>query len=418
MTKKLPTAADNRGDVQDTLGAISWDKRMADARARRAKVLASRAPQNVANDAGSASATERTSALSAADPAMTDVPPEWMTDGVSAREHNPSGPPPVMTHFPRAEVEADPFAAPKRARRIAVAGYIAGAFAFGIVAALAVLALTRVPTPETLLATPTVAPTAPTAPVVAPVPAAPVATDTASVAVPAPVDSLEASAPAELQSGPLAPENSPLGPRNADVPVPPLTAALAITVPQLAPTSSAGVPAMLLSSRTFPTEAVMQAPLVPPALDTTPPRLDVSLPPADAETTWAPRGLAIATERDYRVVMTANQAMGAARFESFVAAAEAIGIPLAATQRVGFTITSDQVRFFHGDDAAAAGLLSDALGAEIRDFTDFSPKPPLGTLEIYLSNTADAPPLIDSAQTERERLQQRLLNSLQRGDHL
>ncbi|MEL6644753.1 MAG: hypothetical protein AAFQ79_12525 [Pseudomonadota bacterium] len=416
MTKKLPNAAENRADVQDALGAISWDKRMADARARRAKVLASRAPQNVANEAGAAAAQGQSAALDTNDPSLMDAPPDWMTDGVDTREHNPSGPPPVMTHFPRAEVEEDPFAAPKRARRVAVVGYVAGAFAFGIVAALALLALTRVPTPETLLATPTVAPTAPQAPSTEPVAPTSVATDTAGVAVPAPVQGLPAAAPGPVDRSAIAPEGSTAATRDPDVEVPPLTAALAASVPQLAPASSFGVPEMLLASRTFPTETVMQTPLTPPTLDTTPPVLDVSLPPS--EQTWAPRGLAIATERDYRVVLTANQSMSDGRLQGFVEAAEATGMPLAATQRVGFTISRDQVRYFHTDDVAAAGLLADALGAEIRDFTQFSPKPPLGTVEIYLSNTTDAPPVIDSAEAERERLQQRLVDSLQRGDHL
>ena len=160
----------------------------------------------------------------------------------------------------------------------------------------------------------------------------------------------------------------------------------------------------------------MPSSLTPPALDTRLPTLDLAEP--SAAPAWAPRGMAIAGERDLRVVLTANQGMSATQFDGIVSATEATGIPLAQTQRVGFTITTDQVRFFHDADIAAAGTLADALGAEIRDFTQFNPKPPLGTIEIYLSDTAEAPPVIDSAEAERERLQQRLLNSLQRGDHL
>ncbi|MEO0702616.1 MAG: hypothetical protein AAFY80_10795 [Pseudomonadota bacterium] len=133
---------------------------------------------------------------------------------------------------------------------------------------------------------------------------------------------------------------------------------------------------------------------------------------------WAPRGLALALEREFQVILTATAAMSDNRFNGYVEAAEATGLPLAASQRVGFAITRDQVRFFHADDITAAGTLADALSAELRDFTGFSPKPPAGTLEVYLSNSTDAPPVIDSPTAEIDRLRDRLLNSLQRGDHL
>lgn len=55
--------------------------------------------------------------------------------------------------------------------------------------------------------------------------------------------------------------------------------------------------------------------------------------------------------------------------------------------RVNFTISATHVRFFHTDDAEIARTLAEASGGGVRDFTDFSPKPAPGTLELYVAGT-------------------------------
>ncbi len=61
------------------------------------------------------------------------------------------------------------------------------------------------------------------------------------------------------------------------------------------------------------------------------------------------------------------------------------GYSVAEPKSVGFAISSDQVRFFYPADAAAARALAEAIGARVRDFTDFRPLPEEGTVEIWMS---------------------------------
>lgn len=49
------------------------------------------------------------------------------------------------------------------------------------------------------------------------------------------------------------------------------------------------------------------------------------------------------------------------------------------------TISRSNVRYFSPADAAAAKAVATALNADLRDFTSFSPRPPAGTLEIWLA---------------------------------
>ncbi|MEO0654155.1 MAG: hypothetical protein AAFY77_04740 [Pseudomonadota bacterium] len=429
MTKKLPNAAGDRGEIQDALGAISWDKRMADARARRAKVLASRAPsQPVANERRTPSAVAASPAPG--DPGLTDTPPDWMTDGVETEAPVVPDTDAVAPMAAARVEEEDPFAAPRRARRVAIIGSVAGAFAFGIVAGLGALTITRLqetdqllavaPTPQTSIATPSTI-SAPevgltTAPVAAAQDSAPTLGAPAS---PAPTADVETASLGDIAAAALPPAERTavaVAPETGDETVPALTAALAASIPQLAPSSRDGVPAIVLASRAIPLDALLPPTLTPPAIDASLPGAVFTDPPVSQP--WEPRGLAMALERDFRIVLTAAGSMSGSRFDDYVAAAEATGLPLATTQRVGYTITRDQVRFFHDEDIAAAGTLADAVDAELRDFTAFSPKPPVGSIEIYLSDSADAPPVVDSETAEIERLRDRLVNSLQRGDHL
>ena len=79
----------------------------------------------------------------------------------------------------------------------------------------------------------------------------------------------------------------------------------------------------------------------------------------------------------------------------------ATGYTVAEPKRVGFRISYDQVRYFSPGDEDAARSLAGAIGARVRDFTDFRPAPAEGTVEIWLSGqgTATAPRPRNSGQT-------------------
>ncbi len=52
---------------------------------------------------------------------------------------------------------------------------------------------------------------------------------------------------------------------------------------------------------------------------------------------------------------------------------------------VNMTITRDNVRFYHPADREAAALVAQAMEADLRDFTDFSPSPPEGLIEVWVA---------------------------------
>ncbi|NNE87770.1 MAG: hypothetical protein HKN27_06805 [Silicimonas sp.] len=56
-----------------------------------------------------------------------------------------------------------------------------------------------------------------------------------------------------------------------------------------------------------------------------------------------------------------------------------------APRSVNFVVRDTQVRFFHQSDAQAATELAGDIGGIARDFTDFSPTPPDGLVEVYVS---------------------------------
>lgn len=67
------------------------------------------------------------------------------------------------------------------------------------------------------------------------------------------------------------------------------------------------------------------------------------------------------------------------------AALLSVGYAVPAAKRVGFAISSDQVRYFHTEDSPAAHALASSIGAMVRDFTTYRPKPAAGTIEIWLA---------------------------------
>jgi hypothetical protein len=58
--------------------------------------------------------------------------------------------------------------------------------------------------------------------------------------------------------------------------------------------------------------------------------------------------------------------------------------------RVSYSVSRTHVRYYHADDAANALRVAETMGGEARDFTGFSPKPRVGTLELYLAGSSGA----------------------------
>jgi hypothetical protein len=90
-----------------------------------------------------------------------------------------------------------------------------------------------------------------------------------------------------------------------------------------------------------------------------------------------------------RVHAPAN--LSRAEVDRAIAALRAQGHRIEGPFRVSFSISRSNARYFHGGDAEAARAVSGALGpaargaVETRDFTHFAPRPPAGTVELWLA---------------------------------
>jgi hypothetical protein len=114
------------------------------------------------------------------------------------------------------------------------------------------------------------------------------------------------------------------------------------------------------------------------------------------------------------------------------------GFSLRDPARVGFTVSKTHVRFYHSEDAEMAAIVANNVGGAARDFTSFRPSPPDGVIEVWVSGepNATAKPRTQRRQTTRQTprrqpqrarpsaddqinaLKNRLIQRLQRGDHL
>jgi hypothetical protein len=61
------------------------------------------------------------------------------------------------------------------------------------------------------------------------------------------------------------------------------------------------------------------------------------------------------------------------------------GIYLGRVNRVNYKVSTKQVRFFYQEDAELALALAQRIGAQARDFTNYRPSPPGGSIEIFLA---------------------------------
>ncbi|NNE87789.1 MAG: hypothetical protein HKN27_06900 [Silicimonas sp.] len=72
--------------------------------------------------------------------------------------------------------------------------------------------------------------------------------------------------------------------------------------------------------------------------------------------------------------------------------ATARGHEIASIKDVDLSISTRNLRYFHDRDRAEAERLAATYGAEVRDFTWFSPKPARGTAELWLEGRSAPPP--------------------------
>ncbi|MBV1868335.1 MAG: hypothetical protein KUG69_10595 [Marinosulfonomonas sp.] len=133
----------------------------------------------------------------------------------------------------------------------------------------------------------------------------------------------------------------------------------------------------------------------------------------------------VAPAYKYSIRLNAPSSLSNRRLTDFTKALRDTGHTVRDANRVSFRVSTNHVRYFHPDDREAAGQLAAAIGGKLRDFTDYSPAPVLGTIEVWLAgpNTPAravrrAKPAQPTENPALSSLRNRLLQSLRRGDHL
>lgn len=175
----------------------------------------------------------------------------------------------------------------------------------------------------------------------------------------------------------------PTGPLAADLPDPPAApvAAAALTDPA----AGTGVPVAPAGPQPAPrpgtTPVAEAAPVDPVAL------LDPAAA-AEAAAAAAPVEPVVPDPAAFRLRVSAPTSASASEVEAVGTALASAGFPGVATQRVGFTVSRTHLRYYNPEDAAAAQAIAGRLGVEARDFTGYRPKPAAGTIEVWIAGTA------------------------------
>lgn len=261
------------------------------------------------------------------------------------------------------------------------------------------------------------------------------AQDVAGIALPAP-DALPPSPEAPHLSNvtyvsaalPAITGGGPVGPQMATAPVA-VTASLALPegsapapVPGTAPTPeraagpglAAGAPELGFDGPPAPLPVVFT--LAQPAL----PRMaaDATLPlPALPETQGTPVSYSVpavadpqagpgdfplaaqdaplpvarpAPTEEFTLIVHAPATLTEAEIATAADAFEAAGFGAITPKTVDVNIRETNVRYYSAEDQAIAARLAGVLGARLRDFTGFSPKPPEGTVEVWLAGRGSA----------------------------
>lgn len=97
-----------------------------------------------------------------------------------------------------------------------------------------------------------------------------------------------------------------------------------------------------------------------------------------------------------RLVVHAPATLTDAEIATASEAFAAAGFDMIEPKAVDFNIKKTNVRFFSAEDEAEAAKIAAALGADLRDFTGFSPQPPEGTIEVWLAGRGNAAPVVSA----------------------
>ena len=153
----------------------------------------------------------------------------------------------------------------------------------------------------------------------------------------------------------------------------------------------ANVPAAESSARPLQPVPVVLATLEPtPVIFSTPPKPASAAPfvlskiPPARPSNLNPDTPQMPTFAGLEIVLHIPNGARASDSEGLLTAASGAGFEIAATRPAAFEISRTNVRYFHAGDAQAARALAQAIGGRFRDFTNFTPPPEPGVIEIWL----------------------------------
>ena len=101
------------------------------------------------------------------------------------------------------------------------------------------------------------------------------------------------------------------------------------------------------------------------------------LPTVDAK-------FAIIVPTELSVSLNIPRWASAREVRSVATALDKSGLEIRDPRIVDFTVKSTHLRFFHSSDASAATKLATKINGPARDFTNFTPAPPLGYVEVWI----------------------------------
>ncbi len=190
---------------------------------------------------------------------------------------------------------------------------------------------------------------------------------------------------------------------------------------QIAP---AVVPPVVLTA-TPPARPVTDAAVSPeiteeaPNLDVVLVETQVDIPLDNIEAVVAPSTPPLVLDAGLEIVLHYPNRVALASAEALTGTAANAGFTVDKLRPSGFSISKTNIRYFHEEDAAAAEVLADAIGGDVRDFTSFRPSPSKGIVEIWMAGRGqgaaqadERPGLRESIQRELNRLQQELRAAL------
>lgn len=94
---------------------------------------------------------------------------------------------------------------------------------------------------------------------------------------------------------------------------------------------------------------------------------------------------------EIRAVIHVPRQTTGATVDNATAAIAGLGIPEAPPRTTGFNISQTHLRYYHPEDARAAQMLGDRIGAPVRDFTAHRPSPNVGLVEVWVAGTSPQP---------------------------